>query len=80
MKIYKVYAQHCDCEGKYYTPRLLEVFSTIELATQYKNDWENLWQKHYDNNECTSPCWYDFKKGLEIVECEVKTEYKGINA
>ena len=75
MKIYKVIAQSCDCEGKHFTPCVLEIFSTLELATQYKNDWENLWKKHTDNHECISPCWFDFKETLKIEECEVKTKY-----
>jgi len=68
MKIYRVIAQQCDCEGKYYHPVCIKTFSSKESAVKFKENWENLWQEHLEKKECKSPCWYDSKKELEIVE------------
>ena len=78
MKIYRVFAEHCDCEGFHYYPVCIKSFSSKKLALKFKEDWENLWQEHADKHECKSPCWYDSKKELVIKEENVETEYSGI--
>lgn len=77
MKIYRVFALHCDCEGFHYKPVCIEIFSSKELALKFKKDWENLWQNHTDKNECKSPCWYDSKKELEIKKKMLKLNIVG---
>lgn len=75
MKVYNVIAFPLDCEGRGLSPRVVTTFSSIELANNFKKDWENLWKKHTNSGKCITPCWYDFKSSLEIEGIEVKTSY-----
>ena len=66
MKVYKVIAQTITVDGWRGGKKCLKVFSTKEKALKFKQEWEALWQKHADNKQCVSPCWYDYEKELQI--------------
>lgn len=80
IKYYRVSGKTCDCEGRNYRTKVLALFEKLKDAEAFKKDWENLWQQHADNEECISPCWYDFAKNLEIelAEFEICEHYHGL--
>lgn len=72
MKVYAVKAVKLNCEGGFSGYKVLKYFVDEKKAENFKEEWEALWQKHWDENKCISPCWYDFEKELTIETLEVE--------
>jgi len=78
MKIYQVVGHPIDCEGRNLLPKVLKYYTSFNAAEKYKKDWLALWDKHRDNNDLISPCFYDYKRWLDINEIEVEETYTEI--
>ena len=78
MTIYQIIGYPLDCEGHSLLPKLLKSYVSSNDAKKYKKIWEAAWNKHTDNNDLTSPCWYDYKNWVDINEVEVEELFTGI--
>ena len=78
MKIYQIIGHPLDCEGHSLLPKVLKAYTSSTDAEKYKKAWLELWDKHTDNNDLVSPCWYDYQRWIDIDEVEVEESFTGI--
>lgn len=78
MKIYQIIGHPLDCEGHSLLPKVLKAYTKYIDAIKFKDAWEEAWNKHTDNNELLSPCWYDYMNWVNIEEIEVEENFSGI--
>lgn len=78
MIIYQIIGYPLDCEGHSLLPKVIKSYTSSDDAEKYKKAWLELWDNHKNNHELVSPCWYDYKKCLDINEVEVEEKFIGI--
>lgn len=75
MKIYQIIGYPIDCEGRSLLPKMMKAYTSYKEAEKYKKAWLDLWDKHTDNNDLISPCWYDYRRYLDINEVDVEEKF-----
>ena len=75
MKIYQIIGYPIDCEGRSLLPKMMKAYTSSKEAEKYKQAWLDLWDKHTDNNDLISPCWYDYRRYLDINEVDVEEKF-----
>ena len=77
MKIYQVVGHPIDCEGRSLLPKVLKAYTSYDEAEKYKEAWLALWDKHQDDGDLISPCYYDYHRCLDINDVEVEEKFDG---
>ncbi len=75
MKIFQIIGYPIDCEGRSLLPKMMKAYTSYKEAEKYKKAWLDLWDKHTANNDCLSPCWYAYRRYLDINEIDVEEKF-----
>lgn len=77
MVIYEVVCRaYIDTESNKTRCEVLRRFTKEEDAKKFKQDFEDLWQVHFDDKTIIYPCWIYCEKELSINEVKVDESYQ----